>query len=155
MKPVDLQTIRELAARVAEIAALPVQEEKRRLWRSLNALRPERPMVMIDQVCWNEMEIGDELQLRCEDVDCRYYEEILRQVLYQWNHFRVDMVVEPFIRVPMAIHNSGFGIEVQEQIAVSDATNSVVGHYYNNQFRTKDDLEKVQIPRIRHDPQET
>ena len=80
------------------------------------------------------------------------YEEYLRQTLYQWKHFPVDMVVEPFIRVPMAIHNTGFGIEVQENIAVSDATNSVVGHYYNNQFRTMDDLEKVQMPLISHDP---
>jgi hypothetical protein len=151
----DLKIIRDLAARVAEIAALPVQEEKRRLWRKLNALQPERPMVMIDQVCWNEMDLGDELKLRCSDPECRQYEEFLRQLLYQWKHFPVDMVVEPFIRVPMAIDNTGFGIQVQEQIAVMDATNSVVGHYYNNQFQTVDDLEKVKTPQISHDPLET
>ncbi len=155
IEPADRKTIRELAARVAEIAALPVQEEKRRLWRRLNALQPERPMVMIDQVCWNEMHVGDELRLRCVDAECRQYEEYLRQVLFQWKHFPVDMVVEPFIRVPMAIENTGFGVEVNEENAVSDATNSVVGHYYNNQFRTMDDLEKVQTPRIIHDPLET
>ncbi|RPJ44121.1 MAG: hypothetical protein EHM21_10565 [Chloroflexi bacterium] len=159
INPSDLRTIRSLAARAAEIAALPVQEEKRRLWRKLNALKPERPMVMIDQVCWNEMETGAELRdalaLRTADPDCRYYEEILRQMLFQWDHFRVDMVVEPFIRVPMAIENTGFGIEVNEQIAVLDATNSVVGHYYNNQFHSMDDLEKVQTPRLIHDPAET
>ncbi len=60
----DVAVIRGLAARVAEVAALPVQEEKRALWRKLNGLRPERPMVMIDQVCWNEMNVGDELTLR-------------------------------------------------------------------------------------------
>ena len=49
--------VRELAGRVAQIAALPVQEEKRILWRKLNAKKPVRPMVMIDQVCWNEMNI--------------------------------------------------------------------------------------------------
>lgn len=37
--PHDTQMLRTLAARVAEIAALPVQEEKRRLWRALNGLR--------------------------------------------------------------------------------------------------------------------
>lgn len=87
--------------------------------------------------------------------ECHRYEEYLRQMLYQWKHFPVDMVVEPFIRVPMAIDNTGFGIEVQENIAVSDATNSVVGHYYNNQFRTMEDLEKVQMPVISHDQLET
>jgi hypothetical protein len=151
----DVKVIRELAAQVAEIAALPVQEEKRRLWRKLNGLKPERPMVMIDQVCWNEMEIGDELALRCQDPECRGYEEILRQTLFQWNHFRVDMVVEPFFRVPMAITNTGFGINPMEEIAVMDATNSVVGHHYNNQFRSLEDLERVKIPQIIHDPRET
>ena len=155
MNPSDLKIIRGLAARMAEIAALPVQEEKRGLWRKLNALHPERPMVMIDQVCWNEMEVGDELRLRCEDPECRWYEEFLRQTLFQWDHFRVDMVVEPFIRVPMAIHNTGFGVQVQEEVAVMDATNSVVGHHFNNQFRTMEDLEKVKIPQVSHDPLET
>jgi len=63
----DRSIIRELAARAAEVAALPVQEEKRRLWRRLNSLDPVRPMVMIDQVCWNEMEVHSELALQCAD----------------------------------------------------------------------------------------
>lgn len=43
----DLKIVRKLAASVAEIAALPVQEKKRALWRKLNARKPARPMVMI------------------------------------------------------------------------------------------------------------
>ena len=151
----DISVLRELSAHVADIAALPVQEEKRALWRRLNARKPVRPMVMIDQVCWNEMNIGDELTLRCSDAECRKYEEYLRRTLYQWKHFPVDMVVEPFIRVPMAICNSGFGIIIQEEIAVSDATNSVVGHKYENQFQTEADLEKISMPEISHDTAET
>lgn len=151
----DLNIIRALAAQTAEIAALPVQEEKRRLWRRLNALQPERPMVMIDQVCWNEMEIGDELTIQCSDADCRYYEEILRRQLFQWRHFPVDMVVEPFILAPMAVTSSGFGIQVDEEIAVLDPQNSVVGHRYLNQFKTLEDVYKVQIPQVTHDAGET
>jgi len=151
----DRQILRELAAQVAEIAALPVQEETRRRWRRLNGLQPERPMVMIDQVCWNEMNYQDELTLRCVDPECRGYEDSLRRLLYQWRHFPVDMVVEPFLCVPKAIHNTGFGVDRQEEIAVTDPTNSVVGHRFINQFRTMDDLAKVQVPRIRHDAQET
>ncbi|NPV48612.1 MAG: hypothetical protein HPY69_16855 [Armatimonadetes bacterium] len=151
----DLAVLRDLAARTAEIAALPVQEEKRALWRKLNGLRPERPMVMIDQVCWNEMNVDDELTLRCEAPECRGYEDSLRRTLFQWKHFPVDMVVEPFIRVPKAVHNTGFGVGVQEEIAVSDPTNAVVGHRFINQFVTEDDLEKLQTPRISHDPAET
>jgi len=151
----DIKIIRDLAARVAEIAALPVQEEKRRLWRALNARKPLRPMVMIDQVCWNEMNVDDELTLRCTDGECRSYEWELRRTLFQWRHFPVDMVVEPFIRVAKAIHNTGFGISSREETAATDPTNAVRGHKYLNQFETEADLERIQVPRITHDTAET
>jgi hypothetical protein len=151
----DVAIIRQLATRVAEIAALPAQEEKRALWRKLNARKPARPMVMIDQVCWNEMNAGDELTLRCTDPECREYEDFLRRTLFQWDHFRVDMVVESFIRVPKAIINTGYGISTEERIAVGDPTNSVVGHKYLNQFEHDEDLERLQMPVISHDEAET
>ena len=151
----DRDIIRELAAQVAEIAALPVQEEKRALWRKLNGLQQERPMVMADQVCWNEMDVDAELALACEDPECRGYEDRLRKTLYQWRHFRVDMVVEPFVRVGKAIGNTGFGIRPEENTAITDETNDVVGHLYENQFTSMDDLEKIQTPVISHDEAET
>lgn len=151
----DGAILRGLAARVREIAALPVQEETRTLWRKLNARQPERPMVTIDQVCWNEMNVDDELTLRCTDPECRGYEEQLRRVLYQWKHFRVDMVVEPFVRVPKAIYNSGFGVQVHEETVAMDPTNGVVGHRFFNQFQVEDDLEKIRMPRITHDAAES
>jgi hypothetical protein len=151
----DIAVLRDLAARAAEIAALPVQEEKRALWRKLNARKPDRPMVMADQVCWHEMELGDELTLKCADPECRGYEVALRRTLYQWRHFPVDMVVEPFIRVQKAVHNSGFGIRVQEHVAVSDPTNPVVGHQFMNQFESEADLQRIRMPQIRHDTTET
>ena len=151
----DVAVVRELAAEVAEIAALPVQDEKQALWRKLNACDPARPMVMIDQVCWNEMELDHELTLRCEDPDCRGYEQNLRRTLFQWRHFPVDMVVEPFVRVSKAIRNTGFGIHVEEETAVTDPTNDVVGHKFINQFQTEDDLQKIGRPQVSHDPADT
>lgn len=151
----DREIIRELAARTAEIAALPVQEEKRRLWRQLNGREPGRPLVMIDQVCWHEMNVNDELTERCTDPECRRYETFLRRTLYQWRHFPGDLVVEPFVRVPKSIHNTGFGIDVHEQTVSTDAASDVLGHRFFNQFESDADLEKIQVPRITHDPEET
>lgn len=151
----DLAVIHGLAAQVAEIAALPVQEEKRSLWRKLNARAAVRPMVMIDQVCWNEMNIGDELTLQCIDTECRGYEEILRRTIYQWKHFPVDMVVEPFVRVPKAIHNTCFGILVKEHTIATDSQNEVLSRKYENQFQNEEDIEKIQTPLIGHNPDET
>ena len=151
----DVTVLRGLAERVAHLAALPAQEETRELWRRLNAKRPARPMVMIDQICWNEMDVGDELTLRCEDPECRGYENGLRRILYRWEHFPVDMVVEPFISVPLAVHNTGFGLQVVEHTSVGDPTNDVVSHEYENQFQTDADLDKIAEPRISHDEAET
>lgn len=151
----DKIIVRELAKRVAEIANLPIQEEKRRLWRKLNGLKPERPMVMIDQVCWNEMNIDDELTLLCEDPQCRAYEGQMRRTLFQWQHFPVDMVIEPFIKVPKAVRDSGFGMQADEEVSVTDESNGVKGHAYNNQLKNDDDIEKVKMPEISYDLDET
>ena len=151
----DRTTVRELAARVAEIAALPAQAQIRRLWRRLNGLAPERPMVMIDQVCWNEMEVDGDLALRCGDADCRGWEQQLRRALFQWKYFPADMVVEPFVRVPLALDGMWFGITTEEDIAVTDPTNDIVGHRFHNQFEHDADLEKMRLPRVIHDEAET
>ena len=151
----DRAVLRELAQRYAEIASLPVHEEKRRLWRKLNGLKPERPMVMIDQVCWNEMDIDDKLTLRCGDKDCREYEQNLRRILYQWEYFPVDMVAEPFIRVGKAVRNSGFGMSTEEHTLAYYESNDVVSHKYTNQFESMEDVEKVKMPVVTHDAAET
>jgi hypothetical protein len=65
------------------------------------------------------------------------------------------MVVEPFIRIPLAVHNSGFGIETQENTTSTDPTNEVVSHLYHNQFQTEADLEKIVEPKITHDETES
>lgn len=151
-----MEIVRALAAEQAEIAQLPIQEETRRLWRRLNGLVPERPMVMIDQVCWNEMNIDDQLTLVCEDAECRRHEDGLRRRLFQWRHFPVDMVVEPFIRVPMAVNNTGFGLGVkQDQVLRTEDDNAVVSQHFVNQLKTEEDLELLQPPVVAHDEAET
>jgi hypothetical protein len=162
----DRIVLRELARKVAEIAALPVQEEKKRLWRALNRLSPERPMVTIDQVCWNELNDDEALSLRCSDELCRFYEDRFRKVLYQWERFPVDMVVEDYIRVPLALIDaptavnnlpgSMFGMKIQEHTLATDAANDVVSHDYENQFTSIDDvMQKIRMPAVGHDEAET
>jgi hypothetical protein len=144
----DRSILRELAGQVAEIAALPVQQETIRLWKALNGRKPVRPMVMIDQVCWHEMDVEGELALRCEDPFCRGLETRLRRTLYSWRHMRADMVVEPFIDIHKAIRNTGFGLGVVEQRVATDARNDVVSHHYEDQLRTEADLAKIRDPEI-------
>jgi len=151
----DKMIIRELAKEVAEIAALPIQEEKRRLWRNLNGLNPTRPMVMIDQICWNELNHDGSLDLHCKSDKYREYEKILRRTLYQWKHFPVDMVVEPFLAVEKVINNSWYGVEVKEEILVHDPLSDVVSHKFENLFLAESDLEKITVPKVSLDAHQT
>lgn len=149
----DRDVLRGLAQRVAEIAALPVQQETICLWKALNGLRPVRPMVMIDQIPWHEMEVGQELTLQTEDDFCREVETTLRRSLYAWRHMRADMVVEPVVEIPKVIRGEGFGIEIVERTAVTDPRNDIVGHAYLDQLQTEDDLRKIREPEIYLDEQ--
>ncbi len=47
--PRDTEILRRLASELAGYAALPVHEEKARLWQELNDLRSSRPMVWIER----------------------------------------------------------------------------------------------------------
>ena len=151
----DYEILRELAKQIAEISALPLQEEKRALWRSLNSLNPKRPMIMIDQVCWSEMNVDDELTLQCEDKFCRNFENDLRIKLYQWKHFPVDKPVEPYILLHKNIQGTHFPIDVKEIIAETDPKSSVRSHLYEDQFKTEEDLERIFIPPLVYNEEET
>ena len=144
----DREILRKLAGQVAEIAALPEQQETIALWKASNGLEPVRPMVMIDQIPWHEMDVDGELTLQAEDGFCRGLEWGLRRTLYSWRHMRADMVVEPAIDIGKAIRNTGFGIATVEETAVSDPSNSVVGHRYIGQIKTDEDVEKIRVPEI-------
>jgi hypothetical protein len=147
----DKSVLRDLAKPLAEIAALPAQRETVRLWKSLNGLRPVRPMVMIDQIPWHEMDVDGELALRCEDKAAQAIEREFRRTLYRWKHMPADFVVERQFGVGRVIRGWDFGIRVAEDRAVLDPQNSVVGHLYHDQIQTEADLEKIRIPTLTRD----
>jgi len=63
----ERKVLREPGARIAEIAALPVHEQKAAMWMRLNKLQPERPTVRLNEVCWNEMAVDQELTQHCTE----------------------------------------------------------------------------------------
>ena len=112
-------------------------------------------MVIMDQFPWHELNVNDELTLQTQDKFCQRIEADLRRRLYRWNHMRVDYVVEPTIFVPMAVSGTDWGPTTQEDIAVGDQLNDIVGHIYYDQIQTEDDLEKFHLPKLVHDKEET
>lgn len=147
----DAEVIRRLAEQAAEIAALPVHKTAAERWRALNDLRPVKPMVWMDEVPWNEIDVEGELTLRCEDPFARNIELSLRRTVYSWKHMPGDMVVDPVYYAPLAVSDSGFGIEEQVRIVRTDPENTVVSRAFTSQFRDEADIEKIRTPKIEHD----
>jgi hypothetical protein len=137
----DRRIVRELAARVAELAALDVNAERIGRIKATNGLRPVRPVVWIDEIPWHELAADAELALRCESALAREVEERLRRTLYQWDHFQADMVVEPFFRVGKAFDDTGVGIGVEEETLSTGG--DVVSHRYEDQLEDEAVLETL------------
>ena len=151
----DKDILRGLAARKAEISALDVHEEKAALWTRLNDLEKTRPLVWINEVCWNEMNVDDELTLRCEGDWARRHEDGLRKELYQWAHFPGDMIVSGHIASPMAITETGLGLRDQADIARTDETSNVVSRHFHPQIVEPEDIEKIENTVVTHDTEAT
>ncbi len=145
----DKEVLRTLAKRYAEYAALPVQKERKELWLSLNRGQMQRPMLMIDQIPWNEMDVDGSLQCQVGDPYWRWVETWLRQTLYKWERMPADMVLDPYITLARPIENSGFGVAIHNETKVYDETSAVRGMSFENQFESMEDVEKIKIPTVR------
>ena len=145
----DKSVTQGLAARVAEIAALPVQREKAELWRRLNSLERVRPMVILQNGTWHQT--GDQIRLEAEEDWVRAHEWGLRATLYHWDHMRDDTVYEAVAYSPVVIRDNGMGIHTD-----STAPDHVFGaRRYNPIIAEGDDPARVTMPTVEVDWDET
>lgn len=150
LKTEEKETLRQLGSQIAEIAADPVNEKRAELWRKLNDLDAERPLVWINEIPWHEMNVDDELTLRTEHPWARELELRLRREIYQWKHIPGDMIVKPYIDCPLVIHSTDFGIIEKVEVAKTDDANDIYSRHFEIQIKDMDDLEKIKMPEITH-----
>jgi hypothetical protein len=146
----DRDRLRRLAGELAAIAALPAHKEKARLWQKLNDRESVRPMVWINEICWNEMNVGDELTLRCTHPWARDQERELRRTLYQWRHLPGDMIISDYLTCPLLFHSTDFGIMEDVDVVKTDDSNDIVSRHFKIQIRDFADLEKIKMPVVTH-----
>lgn len=145
----DIRCLQELAQAYAQAASLPCHAQKRQLWTKLNTIRMERPMVLIDQIPWNEMDVDGSLVCQVEDAYWRHVEWDMRCALYKFRHMPADMVLNPYINLPRPIYNSGWGIQVEigQRIILEDGATSS-SSVYVNQIKSLEDVERIQMPKL-------
>lgn len=149
------EILRCLATEYAEIAYNPVNVENQKLYRAVNGLRMIRPVVLIDEEPWSELNTKGELNLLSTDEDLRSAELYMRRMLYKWNHHRADMIVPPFIPVRKIISGHSGWLSVKEETIATDRLNNIVSHEYKDQLRNPEDIEKLTMPQVNYDKKST
>jgi len=138
----DREILRRLASQVAELAARPIEQDKRDLWYRLNALEPTRPVVFCDpENGWNEIITMD--QFECEGEMAMHWEMTLRKEIFWGAEMRDDRVVEPFFIVSHVYDESDWGMH-ERKIGGSDGGSYV----WESPLKTYDDFDKLHYPVI-------
>lgn len=113
MEPSDAdgRILRQLAARVAEIAADPIQQQRARLWKDHNELRPTRALVLASpEGGWRDLLKPEDCL--CQDKLLRQWEWALRSRIFRHEHIGDDMPITDTFRVGWVLHLGNWGVEV-------------------------------------------
>jgi hypothetical protein len=110
---VDRTVLRDLAFRVAELAARPDNAERRTLWTTHNDLGACRPLVFCDpENGWNEIITPD--QMRCRGNLARTWEMTLRKEIFWGAEMGDDRVVETVFDVPHVYVETDWGMHEEK-----------------------------------------
>jgi hypothetical protein len=105
----EKQVLRKLAGEVGELAARPVEAEKRVLWTRHNDLEKVRPLIFCDpENGWNE--IIPETTLLCWNELARNWEMTLRKEIFWATKMGDDRVTEPYFNIPYTYSESDWGM---------------------------------------------
>jgi hypothetical protein len=106
----DRNILRTLAKQIAEEAARPDMDRRRRLWVEHNSLRSTYPMMLVfPEGAW--VELLPDATLKCQGEEARRIEWALRARLYTAAHFQDDTVVEAEWVVYANFTDTGWGLE--------------------------------------------
>jgi len=138
----DRSILKSLAANVAELAARPVEAEKRKLWQKHNDLQPVRPLVFCDpENGWNEIVTDD--QMKCEGQLARTWEMTLRKEIFWGESMGDDRVIEPYFDISHVYEESDWGM--RERKIGGDHGGS---YRWDAPLKTYDDIGKLRFPVI-------
>lgn len=151
----DEKILRDLAIQYREIAFSEKNLEKKRLQKAVNDLHMIRPVVLIDELPWHELNAEGELTLCCQDPYLREIELQMRQTLYRYRHIPADMVVPEAIRIEKVIHSTGIGMGIHEETRSTDTANRIVSHRFIDQMEDESCLELFHNEKITYDQLES
>ena len=145
----DREILRRLAGRIAELAARPIEDEKRDLWYRHNALEVTRPLIFCDpENGWNE--IITNAQIECRGELAREWEMTLRKEIFWGESMGDDRVIEPYFDITYVYVESDWGMQ-ETKVGGENG-----GSYtWDSPLKSYHDLRKLHFPRISVDYEAT
>jgi len=140
----DLNVIRELARQYADLAAQPIQAQRRRWWDDHHSLKPAPVLVLATFGMWNVWcrEFFGDATLKCQDPFLRDHERSLRMLIFQ-DSVGDDFILEPWITQRAAVRGQwGQLWGLQEQFIHSAETGGA--WKFNPAIREWSDLDRIQ-----------
>lgn len=147
--------LRKLAREYTIAAADERNWENRQLHTAVNDLKMIRPVVLISEIPFHELNFDGSLTLQCQDPVLRSAEEFLRKQLFQWKYFPADMILAPYFPVQKIMHSTGNGWTVSEEILATDSKNHIVSHEYHDLLADESALEQFHLPVVTYDKEAT
>jgi hypothetical protein len=152
----DHDVLRRLAERYATIAALPIQDEKRKLWTDHFGLKPTRTPILATYGMWNVWcrEVFGDAQMECRDPFLRQHERELRMRIFQHEVVGDDSIQEPWIALGATV-KGGWGTlwGVEETMHGSGVEGGAAA--YEPSLKSWDDIEKLRMTHHEIDEEET
>ena len=146
----DRQILRACALHVREIAALPIQQERIGMWKKHNALRGDRPMLLVfPEGAWGEL-LPQEM-LQCEGEEAKGIERNLRSRIYYHEHLNDDNPILANFDVYKSIQNSGWGVDSRRK----QSTEARGSWKIDPVISEPADLKKLRVPTITHDAKDS
>jgi len=148
----ERKIVRELAAQYYNIAMSGENLEKARLYRAVNDKKMIRPVVLIDEIPWFELNIDGCLDCVCEDPALRGIESHFRYWLSRHKYFGGDLYLNPVHLITKIVRFSGIGVEANEdKIIKTNENNYIMSHHYADMLETEEDLEKLHNQTVTYD----
>ncbi|MCK5803105.1 MAG: hypothetical protein KAI66_09745, partial [Lentisphaeria bacterium] len=149
----DIEMLRPLVDRVVEIAARPIQAERKKLWADHQALRktPRAPVSVyyegIPTLQWQHM-FGEDYSLRCRSGWGRTIEFNLKCRLWVAEHIPDDHILWPSVCVSYpCVEKQGWGVE----LAQHNAPDELGAWGFDPPFKDGIDLSRLTRPRYEFD----
>jgi hypothetical protein len=144
--------LRKLARKQAEYAALPLMEQRKKLWYAHNALRGERPVIVMEMDTFESEMLP---ALRCKSLAAQAIERSLQRHIVNHECINDDKVVPGYFVVPWQISLDEYGIEIPVEHA-DDGRGKTIGYRWQHPVKSlKEDFGKLKPANFSVDRQGT